>query len=140
PRDTPYAGVAAIFRSALEREQAPAVFEDGGQTRDFVHAEDVGRANVAALENIQDTVVSGGLRAYNVCSGQPTTIGEMASILTKAHGGIEPIVTGNYRVADVRHVVAAPDRARQELGFTARIGPDEGITAFAHAPLRGLGG
>lgn len=137
PRDTPYAGVAAIFRSSLERGQPPAVFEDGGQTRDFVHVEDVAGANLAAIQNIDGAVVAGGLRAYNVCSGQPTTIGEMARILSAAHGGQDPVVTGEYRAADVRHVVASPERARHELGFSAQIGPEDGIAAFADAPLRG---
>lgn len=137
PRDTPYAGVAAIFRSALERGQAPSVFEDGGQTRDFVHVEDVAGANLAAIENLNASVVEGSLRAYNVCSGQPTTIGEMASILAGATGGPVPRITGEYRAADVRHVVASPERAARELGFSAQIGPEEGIAAFAHAPLRG---
>lgn len=50
PRDTPYAGVASFFRSALARGEAPRVFEDGGQRRDFVHVRDVAAANVAALE------------------------------------------------------------------------------------------
>jgi len=136
PRDTPYSGVAAIFRSSLERGQPPAVFEDGGQTRDFVHVEDVAGANLAAIQNIDGAVVTGGLRAYNVCSGQPTTIGEMARILSAANGGQDPVVTGEYRAADVRHVVASPERARQELGFSAQIGPEDGIAAFAHAPLR----
>ncbi len=136
PRDTPYAGVAAIFRSALERGEAPAVFEDGGQTRDFVHVQDIAAANLAAIENIDRTAVAGGLRAYNVCSGQPTTIGEMARILAAASAGPEPVITGDYRAADVRHVVASPERARLELGFTAAIGPEQGITSFAHAPLR----
>ena len=52
PRDTPYSGVAAIFRSSLERGEAPRVFEDGGQVRDFVHVDDVARANLAALEAV----------------------------------------------------------------------------------------
>ena len=46
PRDTPYSGVAAIFRSSLERGEPPRVFEDGGQMRDFVHVDDVARANL----------------------------------------------------------------------------------------------
>lgn len=137
PRDTPYAGVAAIFRSALEHGQAPAVFEDGGQTRDFVHVEDIAGANLAAVDNVEDSVAEGSLRAYNVCSGQPTTIGEMARILAAARSGPEPVITGEYRAADVRHVVASPERARTEIGFSARIGPEAGIAAFAHAPLRG---
>ena len=52
PRDTPYSGVAAIFRSSLERGEAPRVFEDGGQMRDFVHVADVARANLAAIEAV----------------------------------------------------------------------------------------
>ena len=52
PRDTPYSGVAAMFRSSLERGEAPQVFEDGGQVRDFVHVDDVARANVLALESV----------------------------------------------------------------------------------------
>jgi len=136
PRDTPYAGVAAIFRSSLERGQAPAVFEDGGQTRDFVHVRDVAGANLAAIQSIDEVVLAGSLRAYNVCSGRPTTIGEMARILSGANGGPDPVVTGDYRAADVRHVVASPERARHELGFTAQVSPEEGIAAFAHAPLR----
>ncbi len=136
PRDTPYAGVAAIFRSALENGQAPPVFEDGGQTRDFVHVEDIAGANIAAIDRMDEAVGHGGLRAYNVCSGHPTTIGNMARILASAHGGPEPTVTGRYRSADVRHVVASPERARQELGFTAQVSPAQGIAAFAHAPLR----
>ncbi len=137
PRDTPYAGVAAIFRSALENGQAPTVFEDGGQTRDFVHVEDIAGANVAAIAKVDDAVPAGGLRAYNVCSGKPITIGDMARILAAARRGPEPTVNGRYRSADVRHVVASPERATRELGFTAQIAPEDGIAAFAHAPLRG---
>ena len=74
PKDTPYAGVASLFRSALERGEAPRVYEDGGQRRDFVHVRDVARANLAAL--------SGGgpgeLAPYNIASGVPHTVGDLA--------------------------------------------------------------
>jgi dTDP-L-rhamnose 4-epimerase len=70
PRDTPYAGVASIFLSALAAGRAPQVFEDGGQTRDFVHVRDVATANALALS--QGAVASG---AYNVASGIPHTVG-----------------------------------------------------------------
>ncbi|MEV0975163.1 NAD-dependent epimerase/dehydratase family protein [Microtetraspora glauca] len=131
PRDTPYSGVAAIFRSALEAERAPRVFEDGGQRRDFVHVRDVARANLAALAGGEE----GTLEAYNIASGEPRTVREMAVALAAARGGPEPVVTGEYRLGDVRHIVASPARARAELGFRARIGFAEGMREFAEAPL-----
>ncbi|HLR85714.1 MAG TPA: NAD-dependent epimerase/dehydratase family protein, partial [Nocardioidaceae bacterium] len=134
PADTPYSGVAAIFRTALERGEAPRVFEDGAQTRDFVHVDDVARANVAALERLDDHDV--GVHAYNICSGTPYTIGDMARTLSDAAGGSPPVVTGEYRSFDVRHVVASPQRARTRLGFEARVAPGEGLTELATAPLR----
>ncbi len=134
PRDTPYSGVAAMFRSSLERGERPRVFEDGGQMRDFVHVDDVARANVLALESV---VASGPGRydAYNVCSGRPVSILEVAGLVA-AGSDLAPEVTGDYRLGDVRHVVASPARARAGLGFSASVGPDEGLTAFASAPLR----
>ena len=133
PRDTPYAGVAAIFRSALEAGRAPQVFEDGGQQRDFVHVTDVAEANLRAL--LADPPDS-SLRAYNVASGRPHTVGDMARALADAFGGPEPVVTGDYRIGDVRHVVASPVRAEKELGFRARVEFDDGMRAFATDPLR----
>ncbi|GAA3789655.1 NAD-dependent epimerase/dehydratase family protein [Sphaerisporangium flaviroseum] len=132
PRDTPYSGVAAIFRSALEAGRAPCVFEDGRQRRDFVHVRDVAEANVAAA---RARTVPGELAAYNVASGRPHTIGEMAGALAAERNGPEPVVTGEYRLGDVRHIVATPDRAARDLGFRARTGFTEGMREFATAPL-----
>lgn len=137
PRDTPYAGVAALFRSRLARGEAPLVFEDGRQRRDFVHVRDVARANVLALEHAHDGPGRGGLRAYNIASGEPRTIGDLAAALALAHGGPEPRVTGGYRLGDVRHIVAAPDRARRELGFSASVAFADGTAEFAAAPVTG---
>jgi dTDP-L-rhamnose 4-epimerase len=130
PRETPYAGVASIFRSALEDGLAPRVFEDGGQLRDFVDVRDVARANLCAL----DGRTSAG--SFNVASGEPRSVGALARELARAIGGREPIVTGEFRLGDVRHVFASVERAREELGFEARTGFAEGIAAFARAPLR----
>ncbi len=136
PRDTPYSGVAAMFRSSLERGEPPTVYEDGRQVRDFVHVDDVARANLAAV------VAVGGYdrgrhEAFNVCSGHPVSIAEVARFVAQGAGsGAEPTVTGHYRIGDVRHVVASPERAREELGFSARVAPEEGLAAFATAPLR----
>ena len=133
PKDTPYAGVASLFRSALERGEAPRVFEDGAQRRDFVHVRDVARANLLAL----DAGTPGALVAYNVASGVPHTVGDLARALAAACAGPEPVVTGQYRLGDVRHVVASADRARDELGFTAHVDFEDGVAEFATAPLRG---
>ena len=134
PRDTPYAGVASLFRSALARGEAPRVFEDGGQRRDFVHVADVAAANLVALTA---TPEPGTLRAYNVGSGTPHTVGEMASALAAASGGPEPVVTGDFRLGDVRHVTASSERLVDELGWKPSVGFDEGMTSFATDPLRG---
>jgi dTDP-L-rhamnose 4-epimerase len=131
PRDTPYAGVAAIFRSALERGEPPRVFEDGGQMRDFVHVDSIAAANAAAVAHDR-----GGFDAFNVCSGQPISILDVARALAEARGGDVPVVTGEYRSGDVRHIVASPERAAEVLGFRAGIRPDDGIREFAFAPLR----
>jgi dTDP-L-rhamnose 4-epimerase len=135
PRDTPYSGVAAIFRSRLEQGLPPKVFEDGGQRRDFVHVTDVALANLRALDATSTS--EAGLRCYNVASGEPHTIGEMAARLADAFGlGVEPSVTGDYRLGDVRHIVASPEAARRDLGFTAKTPFTSGIREFAKAPLR----
>lgn len=131
PRDTPYAGVAAIFRSALERGAPPQVFEDGGQRRDFVHVADVSAANIAALTAAEPVVA-----ACNVASGSPRTVGELAATLSSAMGGPPPVVTGAYRLGDVRHVTASPVLAARLLGFEAQVGFAEGMAEFATAPLR----
>jgi dTDP-L-rhamnose 4-epimerase len=132
PRDTPYSGVAAIFASALAARRAPAVYEDGGQLRDFVHVRDVARANVLALT--LDEPVPG---VFNVCSGQPRSVGEMARALHAAHAAAPaPDVTGAYRLGDVRHVFADPRRAARCLGFRAREDFATGMAELARAELR----
>jgi dTDP-L-rhamnose 4-epimerase len=131
PRDTPYAGVAAIFRSALAAGRSPRVLEDGHQRRDFVHVHDVARANLNALE--ASTPVPG---VFNVASGQPHTVGEMASALAAAVDGPAPRVVGGWRPGDVRHIFASPARAAERLGFRAEVGFAQGMAEFAAAPLR----
>jgi dTDP-L-rhamnose 4-epimerase len=161
PRDTPYSGVAAIFRSCLENGVPPRVFEDGGQRRDFIHVRDVARANLLALSAVAGRgaggrgpagggrgsggtrgLADGSLRCYNVASGEPHTVGEMASALAGAFGGIggsdgiESVVTGEYRLGDVRHIVASPEGAARDLGFRAQTRFAAGMAEFARAPLR----
>jgi len=130
PKDTPYAGVASLFRSAYERGDAPKVFEDGGQMRDFVHVRDVAHANVLAL--VHPDGVSG---AFNVCSGTPRSVLDMAEAL-RPEGAPRPTVVGGYRLGDIRHVFASPQRAIDLLGFRAAVAFDEGMVEFRHSPLR----
>lgn len=131
PRDTPYAGVAAIFRSALERGEAPQVFEDGGQRRDFVHVADVAAANVACL-TAPDPVTG----PFNVASGTPHTVGDLAAALAHAVDGPTPVVSGAFRLGDVRHVTASSERARRVLGLRPTVSFEAGVAEFATAPLR----
>ncbi len=135
PQNTPYAGVASLFRSAIERGEAPRVFEDGAQRRDFVHVRDVASANLAALDwtGVQ---ADGAFRAFNVGSGVVHTIGDLAAELSANAGGSPPIVTGEYRLGDVRHITASSERLRTELGWAPAVGFEEGMREFATAPLR----
>jgi dTDP-L-rhamnose 4-epimerase len=132
PRDTPYAGVASILRSALEAGQAPEVYEDGRQLRDFVHVRDVTEATLLALFS-EDAAGT-----FNVASGSPRTVGELADTLADAFGSDGPRarVTGRYRLGDVRHVFASTKRIGRSLGFTPAIPFDAGVAELARASLR----
>ena len=133
PRNTPYAGVASIFISALAAGDRPRVFEDGRQVRDFVHVRDVARANVIALTGADPEP-----GVFNVASGTPRTVGEMAEALADAagNGAPRPLVTGEFRLGDVRHVFASAERAERVLGFRAAEDFHEGMAEFARSPLR----
>lgn len=132
PRDTPYAGVASIFRSSVAAGDAPKVFEDGAQMRNFVHVRDVAHANVLALTAPEP--VHG---PFNVASDTPRTVGDMAAELCRVDGrGIAPEVTGAYRLGDVRHVFASTELAAERLGFTSRVSFADGMAEFATAELR----
>ena len=134
PQNTPYAGVASLFRSALERGEAPRVFEDGAQRRDFVHVRDVASANLRAIESLAGP--GDAFRAFNVGSGIVHTIGDLAHALSRNAGGPGPVTTGEYRLGDVRHITASSERLKSELGWQAAVSFDTGMAEFASAPLR----
>lgn len=136
PVDTPYAGVAAVFRSMLRAGRAPQVHEDGAQRRDFVHVRDVAAAVAAAVR--VDSLPGGApgralpaFRAYNVGSGRITTVGQLAAGLAEAMAGPAPVVTGQYRGGDVRHITASSDRLVAELGWEPRVTLAAGLAEFA---------
>ena len=111
------------------------MFEDGGQRRDFVHVSDVARANVAA---VAATAPAAGFRAYNVASGTPATVGEMAPALA-ARAATGPSRWSPASSGPATSGTSWPHRPAPaaELGFRARVSLADGMTAFASAPLRG---
>lgn len=119
-------GFIGKFLAALDQGRPPLVDEDGGQVRDIVHVDDIVTATVAAVDRRLP-----GFVPLNIASGHPITMWEVASIMAKSRGGPDPVVTGSYLLADARHIVADPERARRALGFTAQISPGQGLAALA---------
>lgn len=124
----PYTGVLAIFASRLLNGNAPLIFEDGHQRRDFVHVSDVARACRLALEaaEARDQV-------FNVGSGRQYTVREIARSMAEVLGReeIAPEITGNYRVGDIRHCFADITLARRILGFAPRMPLQQGLIELA---------
>jgi dTDP-L-rhamnose 4-epimerase len=119
----PYTGVAAIFASRLLNGNAPLVFEDGAQQRDFVSVHDVVQANLLAMERPQ----ADGM-ALNIGSGQPISIREIAQVLAHALGSSLPAdITGKYRAGDIRHCFSDISAAARVLGYGPRVRFAEGI-------------
>jgi dTDP-L-rhamnose 4-epimerase len=119
----PYTGVAAIFSSRLLNGNAPLIFEDGEQSRDFVSVHDVVQALMLAAES--EAAVG---QAINVGSGRAVTVREIAATLASVLGeDVEPEITSRYRVGDIRHCFADIGRARELLGYEPRVGLDEGM-------------
>ena len=101
------------------------MFEDGGQRRDFVHVEDVA-ARVRDVPGRHGDLPPGHL-PYNVGSGVVSTVGDLARALSASRGGPDPVVTGEYRLGDVRHITASSELLRRELGWRARVSLREGV-------------
>jgi dTDP-L-rhamnose 4-epimerase len=119
----PYTGVAAIFSARLLNGRAPLIYEDGLQTRDFVHVSDIVRANLLALR----CEATGG-RVYNVGTGRPTSIRRIAELLAERLGlEIAPEICERFRSGDIRHCVADISRARSELGYAPQVALEQGI-------------
>ncbi|MBA3301508.1 MAG: NAD-dependent epimerase/dehydratase family protein [Thermoleophilaceae bacterium] len=123
----PYTGVAAIFAARILAGRAPRVFEDGRQLRDLVHVSDVVLATLAAM----DAPAAQG-HALNVATGERTDIATLAGKIANVMGSeLEPDITAEYRTGDIRHCFADTSRARELLGFEARVGLDSGLPELA---------
>jgi dTDP-L-rhamnose 4-epimerase len=119
----PYTGVAAIFASRLLNGRPPVIFEDGRQSRDFIHVSDIAKALMLALEVERATG-----QAINLGTGRPSTVLEIAQALAAGlNADVEPILNGQYRAGDIRHCVADPSRARELLGFEPATTLEQGM-------------
>jgi dTDP-L-rhamnose 4-epimerase len=119
----PYTGVCAIFSSRLLNDQRPMVFEDGNQTRDFVHVSDIVQANLLALETDK-----ADYQAVNIGTGVSISIGTVARLLAEGLGkSLEPQMVGQYRQGDIRHCVADISKARALLGYRPKVELRQGI-------------
>jgi dTDP-L-rhamnose 4-epimerase len=119
----PYTGVCAIFSSRLLNDQAPTIFEDGEQSRDFVHVSDIVQANLLALETDK-----ADFQAINIGTGRPTTVKQIARLLADGLGkDIDPIIVSKYREGDIRHCVADISKAKKLLGYNPMVSLEEGL-------------
>lgn len=119
----PYTGVAAIFSSRLLNGNPPLVFEDGLQTRDFIHVSDVVRANLLAMERAE-----ADFGVFNVGTGRPRTVLDVAHALAQGLGvDIGPEVVGQFRAGDIRHCYADITHIRETLGFEPQVRFEDGM-------------
>ncbi len=124
----PYTGVAAIFIARLLNDEAPLVFEDGEQRRDFVHVKDVARTFAAVLESDQRV-----WEVFNVGSGKAVTINEMARTLARRlRKNIAPQVLNQYRVGDIRHCFADISKLREAFDIVPQHDFEEGMEELIH--------
>jgi dTDP-L-rhamnose 4-epimerase len=122
----PYTGVCAIFSARLMNDERPVIFEDGRQSRDFVHVSDIVKANLLALETDR-----ADYQALNVGTGRPISVGEISQMLAAGLGkNIEPEFVGKYREGDIRHCVADITKAGNLLNYQPKVNLEEGLNAL----------
>ena len=119
----PYTGVCAIFSARLLNGNRPLVFEDGEQTRDFVHVSDIVRANLLALESDR-----ANYHAINIGTGRATSVRTVSRLLAEGLGlDLEPEIVAKYREGDIRHCVADISKAKELLGYEPQVSLERGI-------------
>lgn len=119
----PYTGVCAIFISRLKNKKPPIIYEDGRQTRDFISVHDIVRANIMAMK-----FNNNGFKAYNVGSGRPMAIKDVAIRLAEyMKSNISPQLTQKYRKGDIRHCYADISKIEKDLSFRPQISFDTGM-------------
>jgi dTDP-L-rhamnose 4-epimerase len=125
--NNPYTGILSIFSTRIRLGQSLPVFEDGEETRDFVHVDDVANSILRCVQNANERGVT-----LNVGSGKPTSVMSVARLLQRTMGSsIEPHVTGQYRVGDIRHNFADISRLESVTGFRPQISLENGLKRFS---------
>ncbi len=133
PRDTPYAGVASIFKSRLLAGLPPLVYEDGNQLRDFIHVSDIAQANLLVADAPRDEV---SFQAYNIGTGRPRRIVDFAQELAKTLApSLAPQFPGSFRLGDARHIFANISKI-ERLRFRPSVSFEDGVSQFAKEPTR----
>lgn len=120
---SPYSGVISIFCDKLRARIAPTIYGDGEQSRDFISVRDVARSNVLAATVLQ--VPSG---VANICTGRATTLNQLVKVLHKQIPCSPEAIHSAAKAGDVRHSLGAPETARADLGFTAAVSLQQGLS------------
>ena len=122
----PYTGILSIFSNRLRIGKTINLYEDGQVSRDFVHVSDVARAVILAI-------TGDGANGYtlNVGSGRPTTVERIALLLCERLGSnVQPIISGQFRLGDIRHGYADTSAIYKQLGFAPELSLERGLDRF----------
>lgn len=123
----PYTGILSIFSTQIRNGNNINVFEDGRESRDFVYIDDVVQATILGLERNEANYM-----ALNVGAGRPIDVLKVAEILkTNYDSDSKIIVSGNYRLGDIRHNYANLDKIKGLLNYSPMVSFEEGIRLFS---------
>jgi len=121
--NNPYTGVAAIFLSRVKNNNPPLIFEDGKQSRDFIHVSDIVEANILAMKKKE-----ADYDFFNVGTGIPHSILDVANTIIELYKkDLKPLVLEKFRAGDIRHCYADISRIKDKLGFTPKVSFEEGM-------------
>jgi dTDP-L-rhamnose 4-epimerase len=122
----PYTGILSIFSNQLRQGRTINLYEDAQESRDFVHVSDVARAVVLGLLSEE-----GNGCTLNVGAGYPTSVARIALLLNECLGGeAQMVVSGQYRIGDIRHGYADLSAIRAKLGFVPEVSLEQGLDRF----------
>jgi len=120
----PYTGIAAIFSSRILNDNPPCIFEDGLQSRDFIHISDIVQANLLAMQNKK-----ADYEVFNVGTGRPLSVLDIAQgLIGELKSSVDIDIVRKYRVGDIRHCYANVSKIQKKLGFKPRLKFEEGIS------------